>query len=78
MDKLLRLKDPLIKKFYKEELKPLQTDNKYHSPEVSETDNEVPNKRKIAIRNLKWRSSTVSMLFIFLFNIFSNRYLLIY
>jgi hypothetical protein len=34
------------------------SDNKYHSPEVSEDDGDGDN--KIVIRNLRWRSSTVS------------------
>ena len=33
-------------------------DNRYHSPEVSEDDGDGDN--KIVIRNLRWRSSTVS------------------
>jgi hypothetical protein len=36
-------------------------ENRYHSPEESETDEENDGKRKIAIKDLKWRSSTVSI-----------------
>ncbi|PKC69918.1 hypothetical protein RhiirA1_391750 [Rhizophagus irregularis] len=59
IDKLKKLKDRLINKFHTNELRPLQTDNRYHSPEVSETDSDNPNKQKIIIRNLKWRSATL-------------------
>ncbi|GBC28481.2 hypothetical protein GLOIN_2v1765153 [Rhizophagus irregularis DAOM 181602=DAOM 197198] len=59
IDKLKKLKDRLINKFHTNELRPLQTDNRYHSPEVSETDSDNPNKRKIIIRDLKWRSATL-------------------
>ncbi|PKC08183.1 hypothetical protein RhiirA5_500118 [Rhizophagus irregularis] len=61
IDKLKKLKDRLINKFHTNELRPLQTDNRYHSPEVSETDSDNPNKRKIVIRDLKWRSATDSV-----------------
>ncbi|PKC53682.1 hypothetical protein RhiirA1_404150 [Rhizophagus irregularis] len=46
IDKLTTLKDRL-------------TENRYHSPEESETDEDNPNKRKIVIRDLKWRSSSL-------------------
>jgi len=53
--------DPLIRKFNDERLQPVINNSAYHSPEISETDEENPSgKRKIVIRNLKWRSSTVS------------------
>ncbi|CAG8765832.1 4562_t:CDS:2, partial [Rhizophagus irregularis] len=45
IDKLTTLKDQL-------------TENRYHSPEESETDEDNPNKHKIVIRDLKWRSSS--------------------
>ncbi|PKY52843.1 hypothetical protein RhiirA4_470733 [Rhizophagus irregularis] len=51
--------DPLIRKFNDERLQPVINNSAYHSPEISETDEENPSgKRKIVIRNLKWRSST--------------------
>ena len=53
--------DPLIRKFNHEHLQPVIDHSAYHSPEISETDEENPSgKRKIVIRDLKWRSSTVS------------------
>jgi hypothetical protein len=53
--------DPLIRKFNDERLQPIINNSAYHSPEISETDEENPSgKRKIVIRDLKWRSSTVS------------------
>jgi hypothetical protein len=55
--------DRLVKKFRPDELQGVRTDNRYHSPEVSETDEENSNKRKIVIRDVRWRSSTVSLLF---------------
>jgi len=55
--------DRLVKKFRPDELQGVRTDNRYHSPEVSETDNENPNKRKIVVQDIKWRSSTVSYFF---------------
>ena len=60
IQKFKRLKNPLIKKFRNSQLRPLQTDNRYHSPELSETDDEN-DKRKIVIYDLKWRSSAVNL-----------------
>jgi hypothetical protein len=58
---LRRVGDPLIRKFNHEHLQPVIDHSAYHSPEISETDEENPSgKRKIVIRDLKWRSSTVS------------------
>ena len=47
--------------FYPNELQPIMSDNKYHSPEESETDDENPNQRMITIRDIEWRSSTISL-----------------
>ncbi|UZN99503.1 uncharacterized protein OCT59_000772 [Rhizophagus irregularis] len=58
IDKLTTLKDRLVDKFYDDELRPVRTENRYHSLEESETDEDNPNKRKIVIRDLKWRSSS--------------------
>jgi len=55
---LKKINDPLIRRFKDEELAPIMNDNRYHSPEVSEDDGDGDN--KIVIRNLRWRSSTVS------------------
>ena len=63
IDKLVEDGDRLVEKFRPNELHQLRTDNRYHSPEVSETDEENPDKRKVVIRDIGWRSSTVSLLF---------------
>jgi hypothetical protein len=64
------LKDRLVNNFYDDELNPIQTDNRYHSPEVSETDDNNPNERKIIVRDFKWRSATVILIIFFFFFIF--------
>jgi hypothetical protein len=53
IDKLIKLDDRLINKFYDDELNLIQTDNSYHSPEISETDVDNPENRKIVIQDLK-------------------------
>jgi len=54
--------DPIIKMFKKGELRPVKESSLYHSPNVSETDEEVPDgKRKIVTKDLKWRSLTVRL-----------------
>ncbi|CAB5359516.1 unnamed protein product [Rhizophagus irregularis] len=59
---LRRVGDPLIRKFNNDHLQPIINHSAYHSPEISETDEENPSgKRKIVIRDLKWRSSTCRM-----------------
>ena len=63
IDHLRAGKDPLIKKFKKDELRPIVDDNRYHSPEESETDSDRPDgDRKLVIRDIGWRSSTVSFI----------------
>ncbi len=54
--------DPLIKKFKKYDLILIKESNLYHSPELSESDEDKTKKRKIVVKDLKWRSSTVSLL----------------
>jgi hypothetical protein len=61
------LKDRLVNNFYDDKLNPIQIDNQYHSPEVSETDANNPNKRKIIVRDLKWKSTTVILIIFFFF-----------
>ncbi|CAG8732080.1 6543_t:CDS:2, partial [Funneliformis caledonium] len=46
INKFIKLKNPLIEKLYNDELRPIWTDNKYHSLKVSETDDENPNKTR--------------------------------
>lgn len=60
IDQLRNEKDGLIKKFSKKELQPIMDDNRYHSQEESETDPDDPDgTRRIVIKDLRWRSSTV-------------------
>ena len=51
INKLIRLKDRLIRKICDHKLQPIQTDNYYHSLKESETDKEN-DKRKIIVRNM--------------------------
>ena len=55
------VKDPIVSKFRQKELDPILTENSYH-PEESESD-ESNDKNRIVIRDLKWRSDTVSITF---------------
>ena len=65
IENLQDINDPLIRKFYEQELRPIKENSAFHSPEASETDTENPNgKRKITVKNLKWRSSTVRLFII--------------
>jgi hypothetical protein len=61
INQLRGIGDPLIRQFNSEHLQPVLDNSAYHSPEISETDEEDSSgKRKIVIKDLKWRSSTVS------------------
>ena len=63
IDHLAAINDPVIKLFKKAELRPIKKSSAYHSPDVSETDDEnLDNKRKIVTKDLKWRSSTVRLI----------------
>ena len=63
MIKYLELvEDPLIKKFKRKDLQLIIDHNAYHLQEDSETDPESGEKN-IVIKDLKWRSSTVSISF---------------
>jgi hypothetical protein len=65
IDNLQDIDDPLIRKFDEQELRLIKENSAFHSPEASETDTENPNgKRKITVKNLKWRSSTVRLFII--------------
>ena len=64
MNKLLGQADRLALKLNKRGLKEVVDDNKYHSPEESETDNENLGKNKVVVHDLSWRSDTVSIKFI--------------
>lgn len=60
ISKLREINDPLIGNFKEEELLPITIDNGYHSPEFSEEEEEENKENKITVRNMWWRSSTVS------------------
>jgi hypothetical protein len=63
LNQLSDINDPLISMFRESELKPIKDNSAYHSPEVSETDEENQDaKRKIVTKDLKWRSTTVRLL----------------
>ena len=63
MNYLDAINDPIIKLFRKHELQTIMTESAYYSPELSETDQENPtDKRRIIVKDLKWRSATVSLL----------------
>ena len=76
INKLIRLEDRLIGKIHNHELQPIRTDNHYHSPKESETDEEN-DKRKIIVRDMRWRSSTVILFNQFFIFIFTNRYVML-
>ncbi|CAG8706800.1 15732_t:CDS:2, partial [Dentiscutata heterogama] len=61
IDHLSEVNDKLIRKIAKKDLMKLQTSNHYHSPEISEMDEESV-KRKIVVYNLKWRSQALKEL----------------
>ena len=44
--------DQLVRKFRSDELQGVQTDNRYYSPEILETDEKDSSKRKIVIRDV--------------------------
>ena len=71
MIKYLELvEDPLIKKFKRKDLRLIIDHNAYHLQEDSETDPESGEKN-IVIKDLKWRSSTVSISFYLLSKLLS-------
>lgn len=67
---LQEMGDPIVSKLKQSELNPITMENAYHSPEESEEDPDSSNNR-IVIRDLKWRSSSVSLIVIF-FLFFTN------
>jgi hypothetical protein len=60
IEHLKLVEDPLIKNFKHKDLQLIIDHNAYHSQEDSETDPESGNKN-IVVKDLKWRSSTVSI-----------------
>jgi hypothetical protein len=67
---LQEMGDPIVSKLKQSELNPITMENAYHSPEESEEDPDSLSNR-IVIRDLKWRSSCVSLIVIF-FLFFTN------
>jgi hypothetical protein len=67
---LQEMGDPIVSKLKQSELNPITMENAYHSPEESEEDPDNRDNR-IVIRDLKWRSSSVSLIVIF-FLFFTN------
>ena len=61
----------MIKTFKKSELRPIKESSLYHSPDVSETDEDNSEQRKIVTKDLEWRSLTVRLLIIDEFNCFN-------
>jgi len=59
MNHLSVINDPLIQMFKEKELQPIKDNSIYHSPDLSETDNEHPGKRKLVTKDLEWRSTSV-------------------
>jgi len=66
---LQRMEDPIVSKFQQSELNPILMENAYHSPEESEEEpdngNELNNSKKenrIVIRDIQWRSDSVSII----------------
>ena len=71
---LQEMGDPIVSKLKQSELNPITMENAYHSPEESEEDPDSSSNNhdnRIVIRDLKWRSSSVSLIVIF-FLFFTN------
>jgi hypothetical protein len=71
---LQEMGDPIVSKLKQSELNPITMENAYHSSEESEEDpDSLSNNHdnRIVIRDLKWRSSSVSLIVIF-FLFFTN------
>jgi hypothetical protein len=71
---LQEMGDPIVSKLKQSELNPITMENAYHSPEESEEDLDSSSNNhdnRIVIRDLKWRSSSVSLIVIF-FLFFTN------
>src|SRR5277367_4993136 len=64
---LQTMKDPIVSKLKQSELNLITMENAYHSPEESEKDPDSSLNNHIVIRNLKWRSSSVSLIVVFFF-----------
>ena len=63
------MEDPIVSKFQQSELNPILMENAYHSPEESEEEpdngkelNNSKRENRIVIRDLQWRSDSVSII----------------
>lgn len=63
------MEDPIVSKFQQSELNPILMENAYHSPEESEEEpdngkesNNSKRGNRIVIRDLQWRSDSVSII----------------
>lgn len=62
IDHLVAIEDPIINMFKKGELRPIKESSAYHSPDMSETDEDhADGQRKIVTKDLEWRSTTVKI-----------------
>ena len=71
---LQEMENLIVSKLKQSELNPIIMENTYHSPEESEEDPDSSSNNRdncIVIRDLKWRSSNVSLIVIF-FLFFTN------
>jgi hypothetical protein len=66
---LQKMGDPIVSKFKQSELNPILMENAYHSPEESEEEpdngkelNNSKRENRIVIRDLQWRSDSVSII----------------
>ncbi len=59
---LQRMRDPIVSKLRQSEIDPILMENAYHSPEESEQDpDDSEGSNRVVIRDLKWRSNSVSL-----------------
>ncbi len=55
------INDPLIQKFHEDQLDSILKNNVYYLSEISETDEKnTSSKKKVTIRDLRWRSTIIS------------------
>jgi hypothetical protein len=68
IDHLQRVSDSIVTKFNKSEIDPILLENAYHSPEESEEDpDDSTDNNRITIKDLRWRSDSVSLRINFFF-----------
>ena len=68
--RLQRIGDPIVSNFWQLEINLILIENAYHSPEESEEDESEDNGANcVIIQDLRWRSDTVSIRYIFFLQI---------